>query len=861
MQVYPAESVADADTKVEVPVDGFRQRGPPELLSETVCTNTNSVESAKSRSAERTRTRSKDSSGGDSNRPSKQNSSFSAFHGNPFGIRKDWRVFNFGKTDEATENGGDHDEVRSCSTGSVRSSDGALDLFSSQGCAARMCHKVLSNKIVQAYMLILTVAILYLGDIFQATADVSIDTAFTVILYVCVVSFSTEWIMQVTSSALQTPRYNFSLFFYLDLVATLSILLDIIMVQGNDMTSSGPVARAARAARIGTRAGRAMRIVRFVRFIRLVRISRIVKVFTTFNLTRKRKKRDSQVKVDEALAALNETDLEGNIENNSQRADSIGAQIGAATARKVVIMTLMLLALIPILERDQSIHRCNSELVTGLESLYSSEAVNQNCTKMHTAAEPWFGGGSKLLDLTKAEDSGLTKNGLIYAVVHRCVLFSDESMMGSSLDMKATRLVEQRRGTEILAVPCDAVYVDVDGDGTDKRDSTYLLYDMRGEAIEDAWFSVAFTTAAVVIMMGFSIIFAADAEGIAAKLVRPIRHLLLDMLNTSRLELDKIRPEGQSELSQVFEIRTLQRTFLRLHGAVGSFSKFTPLEVVRHFLAEGKEAELGVTRRNVTIFFSDIAGWTTICESCSPKEVLVLLSEYFEAMVSIIIEEKGTMLEFIGDAIMAIWNAPNDVSDHSFRAMKASLRMENKLADLRVLWSQQGKPQIHARVGLHSADVWVGNLGSSLRMKYGVLGDGVNLASRLEELNKRYTTGILASEDSRKQDGVADAILTRPIDLVVVKGRKTSTAVHEVLCMRHAASPDKLSLAEVSTNAFKAYLERDFQGAVDLFRQIILMKGGSDTSSEILIKRCEKFQVDPPPEGWDGSEVLLEKSF
>lgn len=708
---------------------------------------------------------------------------------------------------------------------------------------ARTCHWLLELKFVQIFMLVLTVAILFCGDLFQATLDVTYDSRYKVILWICLVCFSTEWCMQVLASAATTPPYVGSLFFYLDALATFSIAIDIFLLEANNLMENGPIARAARAARIGTRAGRSMRLLRLMRFLRLVRVTRFIKAFLQHRQDKKNQKR----KPDDEF-----------VPTSQARADTIGAQIGATTTKKVIIMTLILLVVLPLLEPNLAFHTCNAELVVTLESYFSSSRVQNNCTRMKSEVESWF--DSELVRFSRHPDTGLTKRGLIFAQIKKCVLYSNDDLMGDYVPEQTT-LARQRRGTEIQAIPCGSKMVDVNRDGDDERAETYLLYDMREEEMEAARLAMGFTTVVVVILLGFSLIFSQDAEVLANELVVPIGQLMNDMSLTSRLELDKVTPEEDLFESNVYEVRKLQASYLTLNAALGSFAKFTPLEVVRHFLSLGCEAQLGVEQRNVSIFFSDIAGFTTICEGTPPVEVLALLSEYFESMVSIIVEEKGTMLEFIGDAILAIWNAPNSVPDHAVRAITTSLRMNSVLGELRKRWSEQGKPHIRIRCGLHSADVFVGNLGSRMRMKYGVLGDGVNLASRLEELNKRYSTEVMISEDVLLQPDVKNLFYVRPIDNVVVKGRLKPTAVYEVLSLKEGASKQTKQVASQSQQAIEAYMGRDFDRALQCLDAVMRLKEGRDPAGEVLADRCRQFLEHPPGAEWDGSEVLKAKTF
>jgi len=333
------------------------------------------------------------------------------------------------------------------------------------------------------------------------------------------------------------------------------------------------------------------------------------------------------------------------------------------------------------------------------------------------------------------------------------------------------------------------------------------------------------------------------------------------MNTTARLELDTTHGEQELTPSNVYEILRLQQSYAALHCAVASFVRFMPMEVVRHFVKAGREAKLGVRRRDVCIFFSDIAGFTKICECFRPKEVLILLSEYFDRMASIIVEEQGTMLEFIGDSVLAIWNAPTKVEQHAVRTLTAALRQRMALKGLVEKWRAQGKPAVRTRIGLHAANVFVGNLGSRLRMKYGVLGDGVNLAARVEELNKRYGTDIILSEDVRQQSGVKETFLLRALDNVVVKGRKIPTMVYEVLGERADATSKDICIASSSEMAMQAYLRRNFREALAHLDEVKALCDGHDRAGAALAQRCRRFMMNPPSENWDGSEVLVQKTW
>jgi len=720
-----------------------------------------------------------------------------------------------------------------------RRSRSAVNVAKPASRSALFCNSILSLQMFQGVMLFLTFVVLFGGDLVQSLADVGFDRIYTVLLYLCLACFVMEWSLNIAASSLQSPVYTGSLFFFLDFIAILSIVIDILLIEASNMADDGIVARAARAARIGTRAGRSVRLMRLMRFLRLVRITRMLKAYLAQRERRRSKRSEA---------------MEDELDFAATRADSIGSQIGASTTRKVVIMTLMLLILLPLLERDHNFQTCNAEMVKAMDSLFVSDKIQRNCTNLLAEVDTWFLHPTNVVGFSQHEDRGLTRNGLMYVVVQNCVLYVDHDLMGWPVSLQ--HLADKRRSTEIQVVPCNLEWRLYGGSS-----GSYFLYDFSIESKEEAYFSLGLTLVVIVALLAFSTLFSTDAEVIVNELVVPISQLMKDMSFTSKLELDKVTSEEDMFVSNIYEIQRLQGAFLTLRGAVASFSRFTPLEVVRHFLSAGQEARLGVAQRNVSIFFSDIAGFTTICESMPPIQVLSLLSEYFESMVSIIVEEQGTMLEFIGDAILAIWNAPSDVPDHAVRAVTAAVRMNRVLDGLRLKWAEEGKPKIRIRVGVHSADVYVGNLGSIQRMKYGVLGDGVNLASRLEDLNKRYATEVLISEEALIQQGVADAFVVRPIDLVVVKGRTKPTKIYEVIGLKESATEEMRSIASTATGAVKAYMQRDFGEAIRLFKLVQETKGDTDRASEVLVKRCRRFIDEPPQENWDGSEVLTEKKF
>jgi adenylate cyclase len=196
---------------------------------------------------------------------------------------------------------------------------------------------------------------------------------------------------------------------------------------------------------------------------------------------------------------------------------------------------------------------------------------------------------------------------------------------------------------------------------------------------------------------------------------------------------------------------------------------------VEQLLADPRRLALGGELREITIMFTDLAGFTRISEKMAPDAVSRVLSEHFTAMTDIILAHGGTVIQFIGDAIMAFWGAPLDDPDHRLHAVQAAVGMQRGMAKLRNELAARGLPELHMRIGLNTGTAVVGNMGSQRRFAYSALGDCVNLAARLEGTNKAYGTRILVSGETAK--GVGEAIALRRVDLVRVSGKTEAVEI------------------------------------------------------------------------------------
>jgi adenylate cyclase len=254
----------------------------------------------------------------------------------------------------------------------------------------------------------------------------------------------------------------------------------------------------------------------------------------------------------------------------------------------------------------------------------------------------------------------------------------------------------------------------------------------------------------------------------------------------ARLVLGVVYPVGALVLcalgGAVYQSLTEEREKRRIRDA---FRHYLNPEVTDLLAEDPAQLRLGGERREVTVFFSDIRGFTTIAETLPPEALAELLNEYLGAMTDIVFRHEGLLDKYIGDAVMAFWGAPVPNPDHAARCCRAALDMLAALATLHERWRTAGLPLLHIRVGIHSGEAAVGNFGSARRFSYTAMGDSVNLASRLEGLNREYGTTILISEATL--DAIGDEFLCREVDRVRVRGRSQPVGVYELLGRRDAA--------------------------------------------------------------------------
>jgi adenylate cyclase len=262
-----------------------------------------------------------------------------------------------------------------------------------------------------------------------------------------------------------------------------------------------------------------------------------------------------------------------------------------------------------------------------------------------------------------------------------------------------------------------------------------------------------------------------------------IGSMLSQSMNSLAVETDQIQRfdvqgEGRRVRSMIREIDDLGHSVSTMRAVVQTFSNFVPKRLVQQLVESGTAMRLGGSRREVTILFTDIAGFTHISEHADPEKLMLYTSRYLAALTEVIMNCNGTVDKYVGDAVMAIWNAPAEDPDHVARACSAVLACRDASHRLIQEFEQEGWPAYRTRFGLHTGEAVVGNVGSSDRMSYTVLGATVNLAARLEALNKDYGTEILVSEAVRER--VADRFAFTPVDTVRPKGFEAAVRVYEL---------------------------------------------------------------------------------
>jgi adenylate cyclase len=340
---------------------------------------------------------------------------------------------------------------------------------------------------------------------------------------------------------------------------------------------------------------------------------------------------------------------------------------------------------------------------------------------------------------------------------------------------------------------------------------------------------------------------------ISHRISRPLRKIAQETKAIGQFELEG-GPPGHSMFKEVDQLMAATQN---MKSSLRSFRKYVPADIVRDIIASGQETELGGRRETLTIFFSDIKGFTSISEILSPEALVEQMAEYLEAMSEEIRKKPpGTVDKFIGDSIMAFWGAPTPNPDHAPSACRAALLCQERLGQLREKWKQEGKPLFFQRIGLYTGEVIVGNIGSETRMNYTVIGDAANIASRLEGLSKVYGTQIIIGQSTREL--VKEEFIVRPLDLVSVVGSTKGIQIYELLGEKKNTGEREVRVAELCANGLDLYLQKRWNEAMEHYKIVLELSPG-DQPAMIMLERCKAYLENLPPDDWTGVHAIESK--
>jgi adenylate cyclase len=331
-------------------------------------------------------------------------------------------------------------------------------------------------------------------------------------------------------------------------------------------------------------------------------------------------------------------------------------------------------------------------------------------------------------------------------------------------------------------------------------------------------------------------------------IARPLITVVDELKHIERFELNQVRRHP----SRIAELENLSSAIADMAAGLAAFRKYIPADLVRMLVREGVEPHPGGSIRTLTVLFADIAGFTGLSERLGDR-IIPLLSGYLDIMSREVSAAGGTIDKFIGDAVMAFWGAPAANADHAVDACRAALTCQSALR-ASGLTDDRGQP-LKVRIGINTGEMLVGNIGSEYRLNYTVIGDAVNVASRLEGANKAYGTDIIIGEETRRLAG--DRIHARELDRLMVYGRAGGLAIYELLAVAEAGAkpPSWVGLYESGLAAYRA---RDFAGAAIFFQKLLAVRP-SDQPACVMLERCGEFLESPPGEDWEATNAMKAK--
>jgi len=287
-----------------------------------------------------------------------------------------------------------------------------------------------------------------------------------------------------------------------------------------------------------------------------------------------------------------------------------------------------------------------------------------------------------------------------------------------------------------------------------------------------------------------------------------------------------------------------------------AFSTYLSPAVVNQLIDSPEKLVLGGQKREITAFFSDVEGFTTISEKLTPEALVELLNEFLTEMTDIVLDNAGMVDKFEGDAIIAMFGAPNDLKEHARAACFACIRMQKRLEELRPVWKEAKGVTIRMRIGLCTGQAVVGNMGSKSRMDYTMMGDTVNTAARLEGVNKFYGTYVMIGEST--YEAASDAVFAREIDSINVVGKSLPVKIYQLIGLPEEVDDAVRRLVETYEKGLGAYRKQEWDNAIDLFEQALVINP-DDTPSRVMSGRCQEFKETPPGPDWNGAFSMRSK--
>jgi adenylate cyclase len=328
----------------------------------------------------------------------------------------------------------------------------------------------------------------------------------------------------------------------------------------------------------------------------------------------------------------------------------------------------------------------------------------------------------------------------------------------------------------------------------------------------------------------------------------PLLKVVDEVRHVERFDLDKVARHS----SQLAEIENLSGAIADMALGLAAFRKYIPADLVKRLISDGNGAQLGGAVRPMTVMFVDLAGFTGMSERLGDR-IIPLLSRYFESVSAQVQANGGTIDKFIGDAVMAFWGAPANNPDHAVDCCRAALACQRAVRE-QGLVDDEGQA-VKIRIGINSGDMLVGNIGSEVRLNYTVIGDAVNIASRLESTNKLYGSQIIIGPETRRLAGMR--ISVRELDRLAVYGRSGGLQIYELVGMADESS-DSPGWVKLYEAGLKSYRARDFTAAIADFEQVVSLRK-QDQASSRMIERCKQQLEAPTADGWDDTTVALTK--